>query len=650
MSAGQRAARRAPGVLAVALFAWWALADGGYAPGAWYPGALVLLAALAGCVRPRMLRELPPAAQLALAALAAFTAWSFCSIAWSDARGDAWDGANRTLLYLTVFALFAVVPWTVAEAAAGLGAFALATAGAGAWEIARAIAGGGASVFVDGRLAGPVGYENASAALFLVAFWAALLVAAQRPTPRWARAIMLATAGLLLQLTVLAQSRGALVAGVLTLALALVLLPDRLPLVLSLLAVAAVAAASLPTLLRVYEAAPDEPELGPVAIALGLSAALLFAAGLALERAERKAARTRVPLVRAVAAATVLVTAAGAALAVAAGTPADSRFAAGLGSGRYDFWRVATLEFARHPVGGVGADNFAHDYVRERRRREEPLYPHSLALRAVAQLGAVGAALLALFVGAVAAAVHRLPRGDLDRRTVAVAALVAGAVWLVHGSIDWLWAMPAVAAPAMGCLGLAAGLGPRAAEVRSGTSTAVVAAAAIIACVAALSLALPALSVREVEGAVRQWRTDPDAALRRLERARALNPLTDRPDLVAGALARPAGDHARARGAFLAALDRDERNWHAQVEVALLDLRDGRRAAALARLRRARQLNPREPVIGVAMQTAGRGEQPSRTLLERLSELAVPRPLGRGPVDCPPVLGLGSSCARETMR
>ena len=37
--------------------------------------------------------------------------WSFLSIVWAQARGDAWDGANRALLYLTVFALFALLPW-----------------------------------------------------------------------------------------------------------------------------------------------------------------------------------------------------------------------------------------------------------------------------------------------------------------------------------------------------------------------------------------------------------------------------------------------------------------------------------------------------------------------------------------------------------
>ena len=321
-------------------------------------------------------------------------------------------------------------------------------------------------MFFDGRLAAPIGYENASAALFLAAFWAALLVAARRQTAGVARGVLLAAAGLLLQLTILAQSRGSLIAGAVTLAVAVALVRDRAPLLLALSGVALAAVASLPALLSVYDggAPGGEPDLVPVVVAMGLSAAALFAWGLGLEAAARwvgahaHASRTRVT-----AAAAVLVAAAAGGLALAGGPAAaargvaDSRFAAGPGSGRYDFWRVAALEFVRNPVGGVGADNFAHDYVRDRDGREEPLYPHSLVLRAVAQTGAVGGALLALFLGAVAMSVRA---ADDVRRPVVVAAFVTGAVWLSHGSIDWLWEIPAVAAPAMAALGLAAGLSP----------------------------------------------------------------------------------------------------------------------------------------------------------------------------------------------
>jgi hypothetical protein len=62
--AGPRAMRPAVGGVAAALFTWWAVHDGGTAQGSWYPGAL-----------------------LCLAALAAFTVWSFLSVSWADARG-----------------------------------------------------------------------------------------------------------------------------------------------------------------------------------------------------------------------------------------------------------------------------------------------------------------------------------------------------------------------------------------------------------------------------------------------------------------------------------------------------------------------------------------------------------------------------------
>jgi len=46
-----------------------------------------------------------------------------------------------------------------------------------------------------------------------------------------------------------------------------------------------------------------------------------------------------------------------------------------------------------------------------------------------------------------------------ERRVVVAAALVLPMVWLVHGSIDWLWEFPALSCPALVALGLAVALG-----------------------------------------------------------------------------------------------------------------------------------------------------------------------------------------------
>ena len=65
----------------------------------------------------------------------------------------------------------------------------------------------------------------------------------------------------------------------------------------------------------------------------------------------------------------------------------------GLGSNRYDFYRVSLDEFTAHPVGGIGADNFQQQYLRHGRSSETPRYPHSVELRTLAQTGIVGALL-----------------------------------------------------------------------------------------------------------------------------------------------------------------------------------------------------------------------------------------------------------------
>src|SRR5205809_2092663 len=115
-----------PGVLAVALFVVWAYRDGGYPATTWYPGALFVLGLLAVVLAawPGARRGTPRAVRWSLAFFAAYTAWTFVSISWAQSKGDAWDGANRTLFLLSVYALFALLPWRRTGAMALLGLYA----------------------------------------------------------------------------------------------------------------------------------------------------------------------------------------------------------------------------------------------------------------------------------------------------------------------------------------------------------------------------------------------------------------------------------------------------------------------------------------------------------------------------------------------
>jgi tetratricopeptide (TPR) repeat protein len=173
------------------------------------------------------------------------------------------------------------------------------------------------------------------------------------------------------------------------------------------------------------------------------------------------------------------------------------------------------------------------------------------------------------------------------------------------------------------------------------------AVAAGFAVVAAVSYALPALAAREIERAARRWDRDPAEALTMLDRARHLNPLTDRADLVAGALALRSGDRAVARRAFQRAAARDGANWYPRAALGVLDLDAGRRAEALVHLRAARRRDPREALIAAALAAAEHGAQSPVDTTERLLLATLPGPLGRKSISCRPVLGLAATCARR---
>ena len=67
-----------------------------------------------------------------------------------------------------------------------------------------------------------------------------------------------------------------------------------------------------------------------------------------------------------------------------------------------------------------------------------------------------------------------------------------------------------------------------------------------------------------------------------LDRARTLNPLSARADLVAGAIAMREEDYPRAEEAFGRALDRHPDSWYAELELGVIAALEGRRDEALA--------------------------------------------------------------------
>jgi hypothetical protein len=331
-----------------------------------------------------------------------------------------------------------------------------------------------------------------------------------------------------------------------------------------------------------------------------------------------------------------------------------------LGSGRYDFWRVALDAFAAHPVGGLGQDNF-HDYYLPRRRTyEEPSWTHSLELRLLAHTGLVGAALFAVFLVAAFAAALRGrrrsragaasmgARGPTVTASVAAvasvpvrgptppsaavasvpahgstpppAALAATAllplvVWLIYGSVDWFWEVPALSGPALGFLAVAASLGGRSpaddavpeldpsanspAWTRSARAPSrLVGVLGVLALVSAvIVLGFPYLSVRETSIGSDLGQSDPVRALHALRIAADLDPLSATPGRLAGDIALTSRNYSAARQRFEQVISRNPGGWYGWFGAGLAASALGDQAQARRDFRTAASINPRNPVI-----------------------------------------------------
>jgi tetratricopeptide (TPR) repeat protein len=624
-----------PTLLAVAVFLVWTPLDGAEAVTRWAPGGIVLIALLAATGGGLGLRwrAVPGAVRVALVLMAAFTAWSYASLAWADDGGAALEGANRTLLYLVVFALFALWPqrpttgaWVLGLWTAGIGVLALVT-------LIRlgTLADPKAPLFGQGdRLLWPVGYANAAAATWLMAFWPAVAFAASARVPWALRGGAAALAVVLADVALLSQSRGSVLALPVCAALFVALVPGRLRHVAALVPIAGLAALALPKLLDVGDALDGTGSVTDAAasamkvvLLVAVIAGVLVAAVAAWETlrppSERTAARIRTTWRALVVAGAVLFAIGG--LAVIGNpvhridhawdsfkggyednTGSANRLTAGLGSNRYDFYRVALDVFADHPVTGAGADNFFQDYLARGTSDETPSYPHNLALRTLEQTGIVGTLLLlGAFAAALAATWRALRRADPLAATVAGGAVTGFAYWVLHGMTDWFWEWAGLGAPAFALLGLACALAPRAEAEGDAPARrpglvvpALGAVVAVVAVVAALVLAAPWLAERDVERAGTVWQERPFEAYARLDRAADLDPLSDRPALVKGSIALRFGDLARARTAFASALERNPRGEYATLELGAIA--SVRRDPATARrlLARAVALAPRD--------------------------------------------------------
>ena len=606
----------APAAIAILLLFVASWSHGAFPLRSWAPPAVFLLAAVAFAPHSRTSRP----AMVFVAAFAGFALWSLASAIWSPRPGAAVEGGTRALLYAGLVAV-PVCTLLTRRSAVLTATFLCACAGAIVAITAVGLVLGDAHArFLAGRLDDPVGYRNATAALFALCFWPLLAVGAHRRAHPLLRAACLALAVTALALAFLTQSRGVVLGFACGAVVALALGPDRLRRAwLAVLALAALAIASR-TLLTPYEAFVASGRTVPVAVeeavdglaVLAVATFVVTLLGALFDGGLRVSARSegRIAGAAAGALALVVVGAVTAGLAVAGDpvslvdrklhefqqldSPAPGETRLGSTSGqRYDLWRIAWRDFRAAPAFGAGEGGYTVRYYRERATDRNLSTPHSLVMSTLGELGLPGVLLLG---GALLAAAIAIGGGwrhaTSDERRWSSALAAAAAVALGQATVDWLWLIPGVMGLALVCLSTAVAIVALPRQVRLGRgrrgSWAVRAVAAGAAVVIALTFVSDAY-VRSSRAAASPQRRLADART-----AERLNPFALAPRyLQAGAL-ETLGDAGGARQRLDGALDLEPESFVTLGLLGDLETRAGDRAAARRYYARALALNPRD--------------------------------------------------------
>jgi hypothetical protein len=603
-----------------------AIADGFYDLTVWGPitvgvAAVALAAAAATWAKPRVIPL------LAVAGLTGLWLWSWLSAGWAESTDQALVTAGRWALYaamLTALLLLIRSEWErwVPLICATLGVLVVA-----GYVVVRMLDGDVEALFFGGRLRDPLGYVNGQAGYFLLGFWPCVALAEQERSKALA-GLGAACALILGALLVLSQTRGVLPATAASAVVILALVPGRSRRIFALAVIGVGLVAISAPLLDVYQNVPKgqaaDPELVKFAARRILLAAVAVGvvwsvAQLALDRmtsGDSPAATWMRRGERFLAAAVVVIALLAALVAVGdpvekvrqqyddfvnlrIAQPGSTRFLSG-GGYRYDYWRVAWLEFKDSPLRGQGAGNYDDLYFLERRTSEDIRQPHSLEMQTLAELGLVGMLFLLLFAVAVLAGLWRQSRRALERparRMVAVAAGGAFVAWLAHTSVDWLHNIPGVTGVAL--CAAAALIAPW--QRRRGTSLSArvvaVALVGVAAVAAADSVGRLAYAEKDRIDARDSLRSDPVEALRLANQSLALSDDSVPALYVKSAAYARLGMYRESRATLLEATDLEPRDHLTWALLGDLSARRGKFRQARAYYRRSLALNPRNPFV-----------------------------------------------------
>ncbi len=479
------------GLAAVVLLVALAFQGGGYFPSAFARSGAMALIVLAGLLllKPPHYR-LSRQALFAAGGLAALAAWTGISARWSPVPDTAVADMQRVILYLAIFALGLLAAGS-GRLVRSVGSMILIGIGIVIASALISRVDPGVFEIVEGeldltyRLNFPLGYANALGALAAMGGVLGLGLAADVARAAPMRGLAAAIAVLAAVAAFASVSRGALLAAGVGLGVLILIAPRRGALLVS-TAIAAACAAGAIYSLQKFPGLLDDPTAGygrvvegqafaPTLVAAAVAAGVVQAAVAAIRLrtvAVANLGRVGRPLALGLG---VAVLAGAVALYAVKGDRIEGESASRLGSvesfldrqvdeflspsliarqgtdrladasgSRSDLYRVALGGFAERPLTGGGGGSFEPLYYERRSLDVGTRDAHSLYLETLSELGIVGFAALALFLGAFGfAAARALQSGRTDRGTAA-AAVAAVMVLLAHSAVDWDWQVPAL--------------------------------------------------------------------------------------------------------------------------------------------------------------------------------------------------------------
>jgi hypothetical protein len=276
----------------------------------------------------------------------------------------------------------------------------------------------------------------------------------------------------------------------------------------------------------------------------------------------------------------------------------SARFLSTSGNGRYQYWQSAADAFKDQPLGGIGAGAFEFWWARNATLPGFVVNAHSLYFETIAEVGAIGLALLlGLFGTILVVGISRLRRTVGDQRALQAAALAGCVAFCVSAGVDWVWQI-AVLPVCFLLLGAAALSTPADDVPRRPAGVVPRVGFAAVALVALAGLVVPlsgAVAVRDSQGAAQ--RRDVPAALAAATSAQRVQPYAVTPALQRALVLELAGDLPAAAVAAREAERLEPTNWRAPLVLARIEAQRGRVDASVAAVRRARALNQASPTL-----------------------------------------------------